>query len=80
MAEVEANLSEMGLWQPETIDFYRVLGRRDRQLIHSLPDAFKDTRTYPAFVRLRREHLNKLGADTCVEIGEHDYEGWKKIY
>jgi hypothetical protein len=36
LKEVEESLSEQELWDPQTIDFYRVLGKKDRILIHPL--------------------------------------------
>ena len=40
MQEVEDKLKSLELWNPETIDFYRVLGLKDRLLIHPLSSYF----------------------------------------
>jgi hypothetical protein len=57
-----------------------VLGSKDRLLIHEIPNShfFKDTETYSSFIRLRREHLERLGVQENIEIGLQDYLKWQK--
>jgi len=80
MQEVEEELKSLELWNPETIDFYRVLGAKDRLLIHPLSSYFQDTQSYTSFIRLRRDHLAKLGVQSSIEIGDTDYLHWQKTH
>ena len=80
MQEIDEELKGLEMWNPETIDFYRVLGSKDRLLIHPLSSYFRDTQSYTSFIRLRRDHLTKLGAENSIEIGETDYLQWQKSH
>lgn len=78
--EIGQELKGLGLYGPETVDFYRVLGRKDRVLIHAVEanQYFKDSGRFNSFIRLRRDHLTKLGATSSKEISEPDYLEWVK--
>jgi len=80
LEKIEEELKEIDMLNPVTIDFYRVLGRRERVLIHAIEphQYFKDIDQFDSFIRLRRDHLTKLGVSTSIEVSEPDYLAWAK--
>ena len=64
-------MGKLGLKQQKFLDFYLIAGADNlrstdpslRKLIYLIEkrDFFKDTRTFSSFVRLRQDHLQKLG-------------------
>lgn len=65
----------------ETFDYYRVIAKKDRFMVYlnQPSEYFEDSKTYNSFVRLRRDHLDKLGANDRVELCFDEYKKWSKM-
>jgi hypothetical protein len=85
--ELDESLQKLGLKQQKFIDFYLVLGAQNldetekslRKMIYfsEKRDFFRDTKTYNSFVRVRRDHLKKLGVSSYIEVSYEEFAQWK---
>ena len=87
--QLQSFLKENKFSEPKTIDFYQSIGcknlnggKLDRTIIflNGQNEAFVDTGSHSSYIRLRRDHLNKLGHTNILqnEIDQNEYEIWRQ--
>ena len=87
--ELEKYLKMAKFDGPKTIDFYQTVGSKNLEstkrsericlFLNDKSDLFLDTFHHNSYIRLRRDHLNKLGHENIEEneIDENNYHSWK---